>query len=177
MSRIPVFVVFLTQFIPNRQIGMDPTEGISPRDPKDRIFERNVSDHHVACETAEGPDSGKEWSDPTWRDRDADVPGNQGILPDRGWETLSVRRSPPSSFSLGRPQGERPPAIRTWIFSSSWRAGRRSTKERNASGLIFRWGGEVDVFVYTPEEWAARRERPDSFTRRILSEGLVLLGL
>ena len=36
------------------------------------------------------------------------------------------------------------------------------------------WGGDVDVIVYTPDEWAARLNRPNAFTRKILSEGLVL---
>lgn len=38
------------------------------------------------------------------------------------------------------------------------------------------WGGDVDVIVYTPDEWAARLNRPNAFTKRILSEGLVLHG-
>lgn len=38
------------------------------------------------------------------------------------------------------------------------------------------WEEDLDVIVYTPEEWAVKRSRPNAFIKKILSEGIVLHG-
>ena len=104
------------------------------------MFEQSVFDQQFACHSTGLPIFG--WDSPMGRGFDENVSGNQGFCPTRMGDL--VRKEMPS-FSLDRPQRGRPPAILTWIFSSSWRAARAFTKERNTSGRIFPDGEEMST--------------------------------